>query len=479
MAELFTNNAASTLAGAIAAADVSLSVQAGDGTKFPALSGADFFRCTMLKKSTLEKEIILVTARTVDAFTITRAQEGTTALDLDASDIIELRPTAAFFQSMLTDSDVQSNPHVSSVDTGTANNYVLTLSPAISSYGAHQRFSFVAANGCTGASVVNVNGVGNVAIKKNGGADDLESGDIVTGAVVVIEHDGSVFQLISASSKEPVFADKAQTFAEAITLSKTLYQKKGADIASANDCVLPADGNYNDITGTTTINGFTAGVQNEVRKFHFDGAVLLKHDTAPSAGFSKLWLPSGSDYTTEANDEIEFTFDNLHWRVTGASLAGRPLNAGTVEVGDIVIKPTTTVPDGYFECDGAAVSRTTYAVLFALLGTTYGVGDGSTTFNIPDYRGEFLRGYDHGAGNDPDAATRTDRGDGTTGDDVGTKQASELESHAHTDGDNVGITVESGTNQNAAAAFSQGNTGLTGGNETRPRNVTVMFCIKY
>ena len=48
---------------------------------------------------------------------------------------------------------------------------------------------------------------------------------------------------------------------------------------------------------------------------------------------------------------------------------------------------------GYLICNGAAVSRTTYADLFSVLGTTYGSGDGSTTFNLPDFRGDFIRGY--------------------------------------------------------------------------------------
>ena len=51
------------------------------------------------------------------------------------------------------------------------------------------------------------------------------------------------------------------------------------------------------------------------------------------------------------------------------------------------------VPDGYYLCDGSAVSRTDDAGLFAAIGTAYGAGDGSTTFNLPDFRGKFLRGY--------------------------------------------------------------------------------------
>lgn len=50
-----------------------------------------------------------------------------------------------------------------------------------------------------------------------------------------------------------------------------------------------------------------------------------------------------------------------------------------------------TAPSGWLACDGSAVSRTTYASLFTTIGTTYGTGDGSTTFNLPDFRGRFPR----------------------------------------------------------------------------------------
>ena len=144
----------------------------------------------------------------------------------------------------------------------------------------------------------------------------------------------------------------------------------------------------------------------------------------------------------------------------------------------IVGWPVSTPPTGWLECDGAAVSRTTYAALFAVISDDYGNGDGSTTFNVPDYRGEHLRGYDHGAGTDPDAASRTDRGDGTTGDHVGTKQADEFKAHTHPtpfvigSGD-MGMTLRA-TNSTPTWA-----TDYTGGSETRPTNVSVMWCIKY
>lgn len=62
------------------------------------------------------------------------------------------------------------------------------------------------------------------------------------------------------------------------------------------------------------------------------------------------------------------------------------------DIGSIVAFPTSSEPVGFLFCDGRAVSRTFYSQLFAKVGTMYGVGDGSTTFNLPDFRGQFLRG---------------------------------------------------------------------------------------
>lgn len=56
----------------------------------------------------------------------------------------------------------------------------------------------------------------------------------------------------------------------------------------------------------------------------------------------------------------------------------------------------STIPDGYLLCDGSEISRSSYSVLFDAIGTTYGVGDGSTTFNIPDCRGRVIMGLDSG-----------------------------------------------------------------------------------
>lgn len=93
------------------------------------------------------------------------------------------------------------------------------------------------------------------------------------------------------------------------------------------------------------------------------------------------------------------------------------------------------IPAGWVACDGAAYSRTaTYDRLYAVLGVSYGGGDGSTTFNVPDVRGRFPRYWDGGSGVDPDAATRTARADAAASTtDAGTTQgdATDLIGHEH------------------------------------------------
>ena len=91
-------------------------------------------------------------------------------------------------------------------------------------------------------------------------------------------------------------------------------------------------------------------------------------------------------------------------------------------VGSLVMWLTDTAPDGWLLCYGQAVSRATYAELFAVLGTTFGSGDGSTTFNLPDMRGRFPLGQDDmggtAAGNVTDAAADTIGGIGGEEDHV-------------------------------------------------------------
>jgi len=92
----FTNNAVSTLAGALTNVATTFSVQSGDGAKYPSLSGGDWFMATLVKlvAGVPVNEIVKVTARSGDTFTVVRGQEATTATTFSAGDIVELRMTA-------------------------------------------------------------------------------------------------------------------------------------------------------------------------------------------------------------------------------------------------------------------------------------------------------------------------------------------------------------------------------------------------
>ena len=166
-----------------------------------------------------------------------------------------------------------------------------------------------------------------------------------------------------------------------------------------------------------------------------------------------------------------------------------------VPTGSVHMMATTTVPSGYLKCNGAAVSRTTYADLFAIVGTAHGAGDGSSTFNVPDLRGEFVRGWDDSRGVD-------------SGRNFGSAQSDQNQQHNHSatatstvtdpghfhdvpysnsdSGD--GVIEESGTGFSGVEPTNSATTGISvstsvsiansGGSEARPRNIAMMYVIK-
>lgn len=95
--------------------------------------------------------------------------------------------------------------------------------------------------------------------------------------------------------------------------------------------------------------------------------------------------------------DLVYDGTNAVWVLTNPAPASLG-PANTIPTGVIMPQvPSLAVPTGWLECNGQLVSRTTYSALYTAISTTYGPGDGSTTFGIPDYRGLFLRGYDHGS----------------------------------------------------------------------------------
>ena len=156
------------------------------------------------------------------------------------------------------------------------------------------------------------------------------------------------------------------------------------------------------------------------------------------------------------------TYPDLY-RVLGGNRL--PDMRDTTPVGELVMwTMDDALPDYLIDANGQNISRTAYPELFAKWGTRYGAGNGSTTFGVPDWRGEFPRFWDNGRGVDVGRA-------------LGSAQSDEFKSHTH-----GGVPQRAGDSDRGGAVswFSIdgiGQTEAAGGNETRPRNVAVRACI--
>ncbi len=224
-----------------------------------------------------------------------------------------------------------------------------------------------------------------------------------------------------------------------------------------------------------------------------------------TAGYQRMNMDSGLTYNPATN------------------LLSATVTSDINEVGKVVAFARSSAPSGFLKCNGAAVSRTTYAALYAAIGTTFGSGDGSTTFNVPDLRGEFVRGWDDARGIDSgrtfgswqDGQNVSHTHSGTTSSDAHTHTwsgtTSSAGAHTHT------ITVRQGDDLNWDATpeipgtdnFTASNTtynstssagahthtvsgttssdshthtmttAASGGTEVRVRNRALLYCIKY
>ena len=168
-------------------------------------------------------------------------------------------------------------------------------------------------------------------------------------------------------------------------------------------------------------------------------------------------------------------------------------NTAPDPAGEVKMLAMSSVPSGFLECDGSAVSRASYSRLFTAIGTTYGAGDGSTTFNVPDFRGEFIRGWDHGRGVDSGRAIGTAQA-GANAAHTHTGTTASNGAHTHTvpgqfvasdpggsDGEVPSIErVPSSTyNTGSAGAHTHTITTDSSGSEARPRNFALMYVIRY
>jgi microcystin-dependent protein len=218
------------------------------------------------------------------------------------------------------------------------------------------------------------------------------------------------------------------------------------------------------------------------------GYTFISNEVATPTKLNQAATPTVS----VANDEIT-TAKILDANVTLAKLAAAVQQA-LLPAGAVQAFAMNAAPSGWLAANGTAVSRTTYAALFSAIGTTYGTGDGSTTFALPDLRGYFVRG----------SGTNSD---GTAAGTFGAKQADAFLNHNHTatsstDGAHthnynsytyfsstaaLGGAVDAWRGVGAVATTSAGShshtitvaNSTTGGTETRPKNIALLYCIKF
>jgi len=228
------------------------------------------------------------------------------------------------------------------------------------------------------------------------------------------------------------------------------------------------------VDGDLTVHGTTTTLSAEQLRIEDNIITLNDGQTGTPTLHAGVEVERGD----EDNSAIRWNETDDRWEYSADSTTYYPISYQPS--GSISLYGGATAPTGWLLCDGSAVSRTTYAELFAVVGTTYGVGDGSTTFNVPSLSGKVPVGLDS-----------TDTDFDALGETGGTKThtltESEVPSHNHNAATNAHSSSISGdssttytgsslTNANAAA---QNNTGNNSANHTHGGGTTSAHNINY
>lgn len=285
------------------------------------------------------------------------------------------------------------------------------------------------------------------------------------------------------------------TTAASTNTPNAIVTRDGSGNFSAGTITANVTGNVSGSSGSCTGNAATATQASNALACSGNAATATLAATCSGNSSTATRLQTartinGVSFDGSAN--ITVTAEPVDGSVTQSKLSP---SLSLIPAGAIIPFASFTPPVGWLIADGAAVSRSTYALLFYVIGTTFGAGDGSTTFNLPDLRGYFVRG--HGTNSD-----------GTQSGAWGVRQGDQNLSHTHTgttsidgnhthtfplyagDGTNnstnrINTTDETGMVNSAFATTSNGNhshtftTSSSGGTETRPKNISLWYCIKF
>ena len=307
----------------------------------------------------------------------------------------------------------------------------------------------------------------------------------------------------------------ATNFGLATVASPTFTGNVGVPAGTVSSLPFRFSSDTNTGVFTNSADDFSV-VTGGTRRAHFDSngitirdrKALRLRDTSNS-NFVAIQAPSdvSSDITLTLPSSDGNANDVLQSDGSGnLSFAALPQ---AVPTGSVHMMATTTAPSGYLKCNGAAVSRTTYADLFAIIGTTHGAGDGSSTFNVPDLRGEFVRGWDDSRGVDSGRSFGSSQSDANKQHNHTATSTSTISPSAHNHvfpgDDQLSFTAngQGGWTNRTTGSFNydadsstsgagkiyrtsdatiSASTSTTiandGGSEARPRNIAMMYVIK-
>lgn len=216
-------------------------------------------------------------------------------------------------------------------------------------------------------------------------------------------------------------------------------------LADANDALVAADKNA----------ALTPGILKE--------SISAYLDLASETGAGVVELATKAEVTAGTDNTKAVSPNSLKQALPTMGMA--------VPVGSVITFAGKTAPAGYLICDGSSVGKTAYPDLFSAIGTTYGFGEFAYEFKLPDLRGEFIRGFDGGRGVDTNRS-------------FGSAQSDDIKNHTHAGNSGPATSSTSDLKGGAFRSSDQGsyNTGEFPGSdstETRPRNVAMLYCIKF
>ena len=362
----------------------------------------------------------------------------------------------------------------------------------------------------TNGQVLSTDGAGALTFVDQNGAVDSVNGE--TGVVVLDKTDIGLTNVDNTSDTQKVASGPIKDALDLKTNTSSL-----ADIALSGDYKdLSLSARFHNATNTITMTAdkyfmdhgaalteaieiLPEGSVKQGQTVYFRvNAVNSSTTLKTTTGFTRIFDKDKIAFFLDGKPVYAFTELLSTWRqIEGSGPSDDTVgpdkitNAAKNEItpiGTVSAFAGASAPDKYLMCDGSTISRTTYSDLYAVLGDVYGNGDGSTTFEIPDLRGEFLRGLDGGRGVD---ASRTL---GSSQDDT-TRRPRNTSLTTNTAGDHTHVREafasvgQGGTNRlvpsgvgidRSTESAGDHNHSITGGGdaETRPRNIAMNYIIK-